>query len=248
VIGDEDVITLIGAVQDNAQRLGLIWTLTPGTVTAASPLAVRLDSPSGDAEVAIPVVSLIGMLGAGARVMVVSVPPAGQYIIGRISGVGRGVIGANATNNGSVATATSATPVPISSASWDSEPNFLFRSGYVYKVTFAGGVATAGGTAMFGTIQVRKGSASAVGTLLCNWPDGIPAGFNNIVLTRTFVSFIKNSTPIDVKTQLSVCAVRGTAASTYVLYGDAVQPLWLEVEELGLSVDFPGEAVLAISV
>lgn len=248
MINDDDVIALISAVQENAQRLGLIWTLTPAAITAISPLTVRPDSPDGDDSVVIPAVSLVGILPVGTRVMLCSVPPAGQYVIGRLSGQGRGIIGANTTNNGSVATATSTTPVPIPSASWDTEPTYLFRTGYVYKITFAGGVATAGGTAMFGTVQVRKGSATAVGTLLCNWPDGIPAGFNNIVMTRTFISYVQNSTPNDVESQLSVCAVRNTAASNYILYGDSVQPLWLEVEELGRSLDFLGESTHAVSV
>jgi len=82
MIADEDVVALIGAVQENAQRLGLIWTLTPGAVVDTSPLTVRLDSPDGDTGVAIPVVSLLGDLPVGVRVMVMTVPPAGQYVVG----------------------------------------------------------------------------------------------------------------------------------------------------------------------
>lgn len=247
-MNEEEIVVLTKSIQENADRLGLIWKLTPGAVVTTDPLTVLTDSPDENTLASIPVMSLVGDLVVGTRVMVMSVPPAGQYVIGQLTNIPRGIINANTTNNGAVATATSTTPVPVPSASWDVEPEYVFRDGWVYKVTFQGGTATAGGTAMFGTVQVRLGSATAVGTLLCNWPDAIPAGFNNIVITKNFESYIQNSSGADVTSELSVCAVRNTAASNYIIYGDSVQPLWLTVEEIGLASELPGLATHAVSV
>ena len=69
------------ALVENARRLGLTWRLTLGTVTAATntdQLEVRLD---GDTE-SITVLSMIGSHPIGARVYVISIPPAGNYCIG----------------------------------------------------------------------------------------------------------------------------------------------------------------------
>lgn len=69
----------------NANRLGLTWRLRLGTVTEAvltgSP-QVRLD---GD-DVSIPVVSMVGPVALDARVYVIIVPPAGNFIIGTVMG------------------------------------------------------------------------------------------------------------------------------------------------------------------
>lgn len=63
---------------DDAQRLGISWTLRPATVNITDPLKVTFD---GD-EVPISAVSLVGYLAEGARVMGLLVPPGGNFIVG----------------------------------------------------------------------------------------------------------------------------------------------------------------------
>jgi hypothetical protein len=246
MIADEDIITLIGALQENAQRLGLTWTLTPGVVYSTLPLSAIPDSPD-DTAIPIPVVSLVGHVGIGVRVMICAVPPAGQYVIGRLN-TDVQILGANATNNGTVATAVSATPVPVASASWDSEPTFKFPNGHLFKITFTGNTATAGATAMSGAVQIRKGSASAAGTLLINWADGIPAGFANVIIFKTFVGYIKNTSGTDVSSALTVAAVRNTAASNFSIYGDGANPVVMTVEDIGLVTAQPTLAIAAQAI
>jgi hypothetical protein len=76
-------VTAARAVVENAKALGLVWNLRPATVFVDSPdptlVGVTMD---GDTAV-VDVVSLIGPLGARARVMVLIVPPAGMFIIGQ---------------------------------------------------------------------------------------------------------------------------------------------------------------------
>ncbi len=76
-LSESDVKTLVQELIDNAKRLGLIWEIRPGTVASfAHPnLYVRLD---GD-DTALPCTSLVGHAGAGSRVYVFLIPPAGAY-------------------------------------------------------------------------------------------------------------------------------------------------------------------------
>lgn len=67
----------------NAFRLGLTWRLRPGTVvdvSTANLVVVRLD---GDTT-PIPVTSMIGSRAINTRVYVLTVPPAGNYMIGQV--------------------------------------------------------------------------------------------------------------------------------------------------------------------
>lgn len=73
------------ALVENARRLGLTWRLTLGTVTTSTStdqFEVRLD---GDTE-PITVISMIGSHAIGTRVYVISIPPAGNYAIGWVTG------------------------------------------------------------------------------------------------------------------------------------------------------------------
>ena len=73
----------VKAIQDNADRLGLLWQIRFGTVTVGSdPAAVTVVM---DADtVTINAVSLIGVMGFGARVAVIQVPPTVNYVISRL--------------------------------------------------------------------------------------------------------------------------------------------------------------------
>lgn len=73
----------VGEVAQNASRLGLDWTLRPASVSdPGDPTSiVVLVTLDGDLT-PIRAISLIGTLPTNARVMTVSVPPQGVYVIG----------------------------------------------------------------------------------------------------------------------------------------------------------------------
>lgn len=86
------------AIKDQAIRLGISWEMHAATVVQPIPTSVPNVSPlpaskdsfvsillDGD-TVAIQAISVIGSLGAGARVMVIQVPPSGFYVIGVLGG------------------------------------------------------------------------------------------------------------------------------------------------------------------
>lgn len=77
----QDTATLVAALLAEARRLGLTWDIRPATVsaTAGSSVTAVYD---GD-TVPVPMVNLAGWVpAAGARVMAIAVPPAGNYVIG----------------------------------------------------------------------------------------------------------------------------------------------------------------------
>jgi hypothetical protein len=76
------------AVADTGKRLGLTWTLRPGKVAIADPLTVIYDGDPDQTPIGM--ISLIGYLSKGTRVMAEFVPPAGNYVVGWFAGVNVG--------------------------------------------------------------------------------------------------------------------------------------------------------------
>lgn len=76
-VGDE--VARVKAIQDNAERLGLVWALRPATVTSSSPVEAMVD---GDTQT-IGMQSMMGAVYPGDRVYVIKVPPSGNFIVGR---------------------------------------------------------------------------------------------------------------------------------------------------------------------
>lgn len=71
------------ALASDADRLGLVWKLRPGTVAEGSDptgILITLDGDSAQMNA----YSLIGPLQDGARVMCALVPPSGTYIVGYV--------------------------------------------------------------------------------------------------------------------------------------------------------------------
>ncbi len=80
--GSELVSEGVKETAETAKRLGLTWTLRPGIVTATSPLTVVHD---GDVlQTKISMVSLVGYLTIGTRVMTEFVPPSGNFVVGKL--------------------------------------------------------------------------------------------------------------------------------------------------------------------
>jgi hypothetical protein len=72
---------IASSVLDQMDRLGLLWRLRPATVSAVDASGAVRAKIDGDDE-PIRVVSMVGAVGVGARVMVLTTPPAGNHIVG----------------------------------------------------------------------------------------------------------------------------------------------------------------------
>lgn len=100
-----DIIgTTVKALQEHARSLGLTWSLRPGTVTSVDGgVLVTLD---GDAAI-ISAVNLLDFVSIGDRVMIISVPPSGNFIVGLVGGVSAaGVLNDSSTAAGGTTSAT----------------------------------------------------------------------------------------------------------------------------------------------
>ena len=92
MISETDTAAVIQTVQDNARRLGLSWDLTMAKVAQSSGadptnVSVIFDSDADSGAVTAGLISMVGVLAPGARVFVITVPPAGNYIVG-VAGAG----------------------------------------------------------------------------------------------------------------------------------------------------------------
>lgn len=130
------------AVADNAKRLGLTWTLRPATV-AATLDAISNNPNSGivtvvfDGDtVAVSANSMVGALTSGERVMVMVVPPAGNFVVGLSTSVGllyapdRGIVGSHTDTTNSAAITTVVTIMTT-------DQDVLLRSGRAYEFSFS---------------------------------------------------------------------------------------------------------------
>lgn len=127
VQGDADLARVTELVRV-ADRLGLRWGLRPGTVVSVSlpydprEASVRMD---GD-ETAITVVSLVNDLALNDRVMVVWVPSAGQYAIGKLNApsMGGAFAAASTSSTGTITAETVVLTIP----------SVTLRKGTAYRV------------------------------------------------------------------------------------------------------------------
>ncbi len=81
----QDEATMIAqAIVAEAARLGLVWQMRTAAVTkATAPIALLFDGDTVAVNSGIN--TMIGSLTVGWRVYVIGVPPAGQYIVGRVT-------------------------------------------------------------------------------------------------------------------------------------------------------------------
>lgn len=162
---EDPLVSLMGvgveALVRNAFRLGLTWRLRLGTVqdnegNGTDFFAVRMD---GDEQV-IPVTSMIGAQAADTRVYVITVPPAGNYAIGWVTGDVPRYPGQR------IAT----TIVSVDSAGFTNAAEVIIASvtaslieGLTYKIWFWGGLMS---TITGDEFQTRIREDSAAGTQL----------------------------------------------------------------------------------
>ena len=83
-VGVDSAVTSVQTLVELFNRMGLAWRLLPGTVSTQAgtvnvPVVIDGDDQSARAQ------SLVGVVAPGQRVMVMVVPPQGNYIIGYLN-------------------------------------------------------------------------------------------------------------------------------------------------------------------
>jgi len=78
---DAVTVQLVRSITENADRLGLVWKLRPGTITTSAPNGTPRVIIDGSTQ-PIRCMSLLGPMMVGTRVITVLSPPAGCHVIG----------------------------------------------------------------------------------------------------------------------------------------------------------------------
>lgn len=212
-----------------ARRLGLIWSLRPATVVNTTYVTLGAYEPrvQMDADVltaAIPVVSLAGPVAVGMRVMVMTVPPLGYYIIG--------IIGVSATQRFEIGSHTShGTTITTTETVMETFTRFSALPGAAYRFSVNGALLAA--TTTFTQFKLRK--TNTAGQILSTAPWFTGQG---IVPANMFhESFFRNTGTTTVTSNLVLTAV--TLASTSTWYADAGLGRYVSIQYAGPAVEYP---------
>lgn len=230
------------AVVDRAKSLGLTWTLRPATVLNANTNpGVIYD---GDTE-AISSTPLVDTVISGDRVMMLQVPPGGNYIIGRLSGAALRTIGTQYGTLGTLATAAVTPEVVIPTANWVSEPTFTFPTGRIFQATLTGGIYSTAGAPRMAGVRLRLGQATITGTILLYrpWLADLIGGVGG---SYDWTGYFKNSGTSTVSSKLSLTLQNVSSAGTVGIYGDASQPNMFVIRDfcaLGDDTDLAGVCI-----
>lgn len=206
-----------------ADRLGLTWGLRPGTVVSVvSPYtprdaSVRMDGDDGG----ISVVSLINDLAVGDRVMVVRVPPAGEYAIGRLNAASSSPFTTASTANTGVINAETVT-LTLS--------NVTLKQGTAYRVE--GGSRINAAAAVAATFQVRR--TNIAGAIVATSPNFVGIGLG-LAASAHWTSFI---TPASTLTDTFVYTLQATGLGATSL-GNAASPRFASITPAGPVGFFP---------
>lgn len=230
---DTEAPALIGVgaqmIVARAKELGLTWTLRPATATVYSTGNLAAAQFDGD-SVSVNMVNLTGSeLVQGARLMVMMVPPSGNYIISQANThVGFG-FWASDSKSGSVGPFSAETTILTIT-------NMVFARKRAYKVEFRGDILTTTGTnAAIWRIRRRTGAGFQFGV-------GVWALRN--IQSNDWGSdmIITNDTTADILDNLVL--TMEASASSITVNANASQITWLRVTDIGPSDLFP----LAVSI
>lgn len=207
----------------SADRLGLTWGLRPGTVQlTTSPYSpreasVRMDGDDGT----ITVVSLMGDLFVGDRVMVMRVPPAGEYAIGALNRAPSTIYTQAATTN---------TALIIAETVTFTLPSVHLQLGTAYRVEGGNRIDAAGASSA--TFRLRK--TNIAGAVVAISPTFFGVGLG-ISASAHWTSFI---TPASTMTTDFVYTMQATVAGS-VSVGTATAPRFVSITPSGPSSLFP---------
>jgi hypothetical protein len=215
-------ITQITALLRQADRLGLTWGRRPGTVAATDGLytprqvSVVMD---GD-DVGVTVVSLVGDLAVGDRVMVDRVPPAGLYAIAIIDTSTTPMTAASTANSGTIIAET--VSLTILGA--------VLRVGAAYELR--AGTLINGASLTPAIYRVRQG-ATVAGTLWATGP-----GFGGLGIVNADAQWTGYITPTATMTT-DVSLTLSSSLLGVVHVGNAQTPRFVSLRRVGGAAAYP---------
>lgn len=218
----------VKALVQNAQALGLTWTLRPATVTSSSPVMATLD---GD-TVPIDMTSIVGSVYSGQRVYVLIIPPSGNYVIGFVGDAVGGTVGWTAATGNSAAITVETLVLATGT--------ITFRAGCAYEIDYELDVqGSVGGN--FANFQIRK--TNVAGTVLranSGHPMASVAGFG---ATCKGSAIVRNTSSADIASVV-VLTVASPLAGTVTIVGAADRLAFLRARYIGGASIFTSGTVL----
>jgi len=218
----------------HAKRLGLIWDLRPATVsnTTASTLGAYEPIVIMDQDVAtaaIPVVSFVGPVAVNMRVMVMRVPPAGNYIIG--------IISANAVKRYEIGSVAShGTTITTTETVLETFTNFAILPQAAYRIEVDGALVAA--TTTLTRFRLRKTNTAGQSLSASDAFPGVGLGQGPM----RHVGYFRNTGAATLTYNLVLTAA--TFASTSTWYADSETPRYVSIQYAGPAVDYPSAVVV----
>jgi hypothetical protein len=220
---NSDAAQMIQTVRENADRLGLKWQITMGTVVKGDDAGnVSLVYDGSETDISVGAISMIGILNKGDRVYVILVPPAGAYIAGLADPVPVQV-GWVAVTAGTAFFAVESAILTI--------PVVNFRSGYAYEARFEATMASAAGNS-FVAFSIYRDAGVKIGTGI-----GGPTNPGTFGCTFTGTAVVKNTTGATITTAIAVTAL--PFISNCQLQAGVNHLAWCRVTLLGPASKFP---------
>jgi hypothetical protein len=216
-----------------AQRLGLVWGLRPGTVTdvsdAGSPYNPRIQMDGDPVNISLPTVSLIGGLALGMRVMVMHVPPMGNYLVG--------VINPDTTKRYEIGSLTThGTTITTTETVMETFTSFNVLGGAAYRVEVDGYLVAA--TTTFTTFRLRKTNTAGQSLNASDLHPGIGLGQGPF----RHVGYFRNTGNATLTYNLVLTAVTGTSTSSWG--ADSERPRYVSIRYAGPAVEFPSAVAI----
>lgn len=244
----DDIKSLVGALVDEAQRLGLIWTMRPARVVNGSdPIAVTVIMDGDTSNTLVPAVSLIGTLGVGTRVMTRAVPPAGLFIDGLAArtsagggGGGGGAFGLGVLRRGRRTTNASVAGAAPSETPVLRVDNIPAKAGHFLKVTTSNvpiDVANANAGVAAVVRWSSTGPATVASTEFGAWQVTVPATNEPPVLHLTAFYPVPL---IDQTLSILLSCVHNQGIGNVTMLGSTTLPIDLIIEDMGVDVGDTG--------
>jgi hypothetical protein len=219
---DSNASQIFQSLKENAARMGLQWQLSMATVSDSSDVGNVIVIFDGDETArTVGVISMIGQ-PASDRVYVMTVPPAGNYIIG-VADPAPVEVGWVAITAG---TGFFAVESPILTI-----PTVSFRTGYAYEVKYSAQMASVGANS-FVKMTVYRNAGVIIGGF--NGHPTNPAGFG---CTCRGSAIVKNTTGATVVTAIAVTAT--PFISNCQLQAGATTLAWCRVTRLDVASKYP---------
>lgn len=222
--GHLPVKAIAEAVLERASRLGLMWRLRPATVVSVAADGTIRAVYDGD-TVPIRVVSMVGPVTVGARVMVVKSPPSGNHIVGWAGppalGVGPDGLAWAENNSPAVTAQTVVLSVPM-----------VLRARTAYRVELGGGVSSSAAGVQPLFRLMRAGSPAVQITEFYRFrTEGGP------VMNCDALRYIKRDADTDLSTTIQLTLEANTGTVTHI--GAPGRPRYLQITACGEAVKFP---------